>query len=99
MYLCHLNVLLEPDSTVIGAAILCDSKVICNCDTGYVICPPLRTVFGGVCVIPSFFMQSKKDVSCVHKTRYHFTLQSKDCISACLTMKTVSRNMIRVNLV
>lgn len=36
MCLCHLNVLLEPDSTVVGVAILCDGQVKCNYDTAYI---------------------------------------------------------------
>lgn len=58
----HINVLLEPDSTAIDAAILSDRKFICNCDTAYVICPPLRTPWGEwggghAYVIPSVFMR------------------------------------------
>lgn len=59
MCLCHLNVLLEPDSTVVGVAILCDGQVKCNYDTAYIIYPPSRTVPGGLCVIPSSYDQRK----------------------------------------
>lgn len=75
MYLCHLNLLVETDSAVIGAAVLCDSKVIHNCDTAYVICPPLRTVFGGG-LCNSFFLYCDQRRMCPAYARpgTHFTL-------------------------